>query len=143
MRIARPSRFESNMHTPRKQPRTTMPLIALTEENFEKTIAENEIVVIDFWAVWCGPCKQYGPIFERVSENIPDVTFGKINTDEQQELAAQFHIRSIPTTVIMKERIVVFQQEGVLFQEKLAEIVKKAQTLDMDKVRERIAAAGQ
>jgi len=116
-----------------------MPLIALSAENFEKIIAENEIVVIDFWATWCGPCKQYGPIFERVSENISDVTFAKVNTDEQQQLAAQFQIRSIPTTVVMKEQIIVFQQEGVLFQDKLTEIVKKAQTLDMEKVHQKIA----
>ena len=120
-----------------------MPLIALTEENFEKTIAENEIVVIDFWAVWCGPCKQYGPIFESVAESNPDIAFGKINTDEQQPLTAQFQIRSIPTTVVMKEQIIVFQQEGMFFREKLADIVKKAQTLDMDKVRAKITAAGQ
>ncbi len=116
-----------------------MPLTALTAENFEKTIAENRIVVIDFWAEWCGPCKQYGPIFERVSEAIPDITFAKVDTDEQQGLAAQFQIRSIPTTVIMKEQIVVFQQAGVLFQEKLVEIVKKAQAIDMEKVRNKIA----
>jgi len=116
-----------------------MALLALTEENFEKTIAENEIVIIDFWAEWCGPCKQYGPIFERVAENTPGVLFAKINTDEQQSLAAQFHIRSIPTTVIMKEQVIVYQQEGVFFQEKLAETVGKAQTLDMARVRAKLA----
>lgn len=97
-----------------------MALIALTEENFEKTIAENKIVIIDFWAEWCGPCRQYGPIFERVSENTPGVTFAKVNTDEQQGVASQFQVRSIPTTVVMKEEIVVLVQEGVLFQERLA-----------------------
>jgi len=116
-----------------------MPPIALNAENFEKIIAENEIVIIDFWATWCGPCKQYGPIFERVSGNTPGVTFAKINTDEQQQLAAQFHIRSIPTTVVMKEQVIVFQQEGVLFQDKLTEIVKKAQALDMEKVHKMLA----
>jgi thioredoxin 1 len=116
-----------------------MALIALTEENFEKIIADNEIVIIDFWAEWCGPCKQYGPIYERVSEKIPGVTFAKVNTDEQQGVAAQFQIRSIPTTAILKEQIIVFQQEGVLLQDKLTEIVQKAQALDMDRVRKRIA----
>ena len=116
-----------------------MALIALTEENFEKTIAENKIVIIDFWAEWCGPCKQYGPIFERVSENTPGVTFVKVNTDEQPGLASQFQVRSIPTTVVMKEEIVVLVQEGVLFQERLAEIVEKAQALDMEVVRRKIA----
>ena len=116
-----------------------MPLTALTAENFEKIIAENEIVVIDFWAEWCGPCRQYGPIFERVAEYHPDVMFVKVNTDEQQQLAAQFGIRSIPTTAVIKEQIVVFQQEGMFFQEKLTDIVKKAQAVDMEKVRKKIA----
>ncbi|MBU1642587.1 thioredoxin [bacterium] len=116
-----------------------MALIALTEENFEKTVTENVVVIMDFWAEWCGPCRQYGPIYERVSETIPGIVFAKINTDEQQGLAAQFQIRSIPTTVVMKEQIIVFQQEGLLFREKLAEIVKKAQALDMETVRKKIA----
>jgi len=116
-----------------------MALVALTAENFDKIIADNEIVIIDFWATWCGPCKQYGPIFERVAENVSDITFAKINTDEQQQLAAQFQIRSIPTTVVMKDEIIVFQQEGVLFHEKLLDIAEKAQALDMDMVRAKIA----
>ena len=116
-----------------------MPLIALTEENFEKVIAENEIVMIDFWATWCGPCKQYGPIFESVAQENPDVVFAKINTDEQQMLAAQFGIRSIPTTVVMKEQIIVLQKEGMLFRDKLVEILQKAQALDMERVRKKLA----
>jgi len=124
-----------------------MALIALTEENFEKTITENEVVIIDFWAAWCGPCKQYGPIFESVSEEIPDVTFAKVNTDEEQGLASQFQIRSIPTTAVMKGQIVVFLQEGVFSEERLTEVVKKAQALDMEMVRKKLAeqeaAAGQ
>ncbi len=116
-----------------------MALMALTEENFEKTIAENEVVIMDFWAEWCGPCKQYGPIFERASENTPGVIFAKINTDNEPGLASQFQVRSIPTTVVMKEEIVVLVQEGVLFQERLAEIVEKAQALDMATVRKKLA----
>lgn len=117
-----------------------MALIALTEENFEKTVADNEIVIIDFWAEWCGPCKQYGPVFERTSQNIPDVTFAKVNTEEQQGLAAQFGVRSIPTTAVIKEQIVVFLQPGVLPQESLVDILKQAQALDMDQVRKEIEA---
>ncbi|WP_373033635.1 thioredoxin [Sulfurovum sp.] len=116
-----------------------MALMALTEENFEKTIAENEIVIMDFWAQWCAPCKQYGPIFERVAENTPGVTFAKVNTDNEPSIASEFQIRSIPTTIVMKEEIVVLVQEGVLFQERLAEIVEKAQALDMEMVRKKIA----
>ncbi|WP_345969224.1 thioredoxin [Sulfurimonas sp. HSL1-6] len=116
-----------------------MALLALTEENFQQIIADNEVVIIDFWATWCGPCKQYGPIFEKVAEETTGVTFAKINTDEQQQLAAQFHIRSIPTTMIMKEEIIVYQQEGVLFHDQLVEIVNKAKTLDMEKVRMKLA----
>ncbi len=116
-----------------------MALMALTEENFEKTIAENEIVIMDFWAQWCAPCKQYGPIFERVAENTPGVTFAKVNTDNESSIASEFQIRSIPTTIVMKEEIVVLVQEGVLFQERLAEIVEKAQALDMEMVRKKIA----
>jgi thioredoxin 1 len=118
-----------------------MAIIALTEENFEKTISENEIVIIDFWAEWCGPCRSYGPVFERASENIPGVTFAKINTDEQQALAQQFQIQSIPTTAVVKEQIVVFHQTGVLPQETIVDVLKQAEALDMDKVRKDIADA--
>ncbi|WP_345975798.1 thioredoxin [Sulfurimonas sp. HSL3-7] len=116
-----------------------MALMKLTEENFEKTIAENEIIIMDFWAQWCGPCKQYGPIFERVAENTPGVTFAKVNTDNEPAIASEFQIRSIPTTIVMKEEIVVLVQEGVLFQERLTEIVEKAKALDMEMVRKKIA----
>ena len=117
-----------------------MALIALTAENFEKTITDNEIVIIDFWAEWCGPCKSYGPVFERASENIPDITFAKVNTEEQEGLAAQFQIRSIPTTAVIKDQIIVFQQTGVLPQETLVDVLKQAKTLDMQKVRDEIAS---
>ncbi len=115
-----------------------MALIALTEENFEQTVTDNDIIIIDFWAPWCGPCKSFGPIFEKTSENFPDITFAKVNTEEQQALAGHFQIRSIPTTTILKEQIVVFHQPGVLPEEALTDILGQVQALDMDKVREEI-----
>ncbi|WP_345977551.1 thioredoxin [Sulfurimonas sp. HSL3-7] len=115
-----------------------MALVTLTEENFEKTVTDNDIVIIDFWAPWCGPCKSFGPIFEKTSEQFPDIIFGKVNTEEQQGLAGHFQIRSIPTTVILKEQIIVFNQAGVLSEEALVDIVGQVQALDMDKVRKEI-----
>jgi len=113
-------------------------LVTLTEENFEKTVTENNIVIIDFWAPWCGPCKSFGPIFEKTSSQFPDITFAKVNTEEQQGLAGHFQIRSIPTTMILKEQIIVFMQAGVLPEQALVDILGQVQALDMDKVREEI-----
>ena len=112
-----------------------MATIDLTEANIEKTIAENDIVIIDFWAEWCGPCKSFGPIFEKASENFPDITFAKVNTEEEQGLAGYFQIRSIPTVMVLKEQIGIFQQAGMLPEEALTDLLQQAQALDMDQVR--------
>lgn len=117
-----------------------MATIALTEENFNQTVKDNQIVIIDFWAEWCGPCKTYGPIFEATSEKYPDITFAKVNTDEQQALAGQFQVQSIPTTAILKEDILIFNQAGMLPEEGLADIITQVKALDMDKVRADIKA---
>ena len=115
-----------------------MATVALSEANFNETIENNSIVIIDFWAPWCGPCKQFGPIYEKVSEEYPDIVFGKVSTEEEQSLAGHFQIRSIPTTIILKENIAVFQQPGVVPEEGLKDVIRQVQELDMDMVRKEI-----
>ncbi len=111
---------------------------ALTAENFNETIESNDIVIIDFWAEWCGPCKQFGPIFEKVSEEYPDIAFVKVNTEEQRDLAGHFQIQSIPTVIIFREGIGIFQQPGMLPEDGLKDIIEQVKALDMDKVREEV-----
>lgn len=115
-----------------------MATMELTSENFEETLMNNDILVIDFWAEWCGPCKMFGPIFEAASEKHTDVAFAKCNTEEQQQLAAQFGIRSIPTMAVFRDRILLFSQPGALPETALEEIIAKTKDLDMDDVRAQI-----
>ena len=112
-----------------------MPLVTLTKDNFNEEVQKYEIAVLDFWAPWCAPCRQFAPIFEEVAKEYPDILFGKINTEEEQELAAYFQIRSIPTVMVIKEGVVVFAQPGLLPKEALKDIIKQAQELDMEKVK--------
>ena len=120
-----------------------MATVELTKENFERTVNGHPMVVVDFWAPWCGPCRGFAPVFEKASETHPDVVFGKINSDEQQELAAAFNIRSIPTLMVFREKVILFQQAGALPGQALDQVLTQAKALDMAKVHQEIAAREQ
>ena len=117
-----------------------MATVELTKDNFEDVVTKNDLVIVDFWAPWCGPCKGFAPVFEAVSAKHPGVVFAKVNTDDEQELAGHFAIRSIPTLMVFREKVVLFSQAGALPAEGLESIVTQAQALDMKKVHEDIAA---
>ena len=120
-----------------------MATVDLTKDNFEQTVNDNPIVIVDFWAPWCGPCRGFAPVFEKASETHTDVVFGKINSDEQQELAAAFNIRSIPTLMVFREKVLLFQQAGALPGQALEQVLTQAKALDMAKVHAEIAAQQQ
>lgn len=115
-----------------------MATVDITKENLQDTIANNEIVIIDFWAPWCGPCKSFAPIYDAVSEKHGDVVFAKVNTEDEQELAASFQIRSIPTLMIFRDQIAIFSQAGMLPESALEEVIGKTRDLDMDQVRKEV-----
>ncbi len=116
-----------------------MAVLELNKDNFDNTIQKNDIVILDFWAPWCGPCKQFAPTYDEVSEKFDKVIFAKINTEDEQELAGNFKFRSIPTLMIFREQIAIFSQPGAMSGADLEAVIKKAQTLDMNKVREEVA----
>ena len=115
--------------------------VNLTQANLEETLNKNEIVVLDFWASWCGPCRMFAPIFEKVAARNPGIVFGKINTEEEQALASAFQIRSIPTLMVFRQGIIVFMQSGMLPEPAMDELLEKVKSLDMDEVRRQIDAA--
>jgi thioredoxin 1 len=113
--------------------------VELTRDNFKNTVDTNSLVLVDFWAEWCGPCRMFAPVYEDISERYPDAVFGKVNTEMERELAQMFGIRSIPTLMIFRDQIIVFSQPGALPASALEDVVQKAQALDMNMVREQIA----
>jgi thioredoxin len=113
--------------------------VELNKSNFEEFVTKNQIVIIDFWASWCGPCKSFAPVFETASEQHSDVVFGKVNADDEQELAAAFSIRSIPFVMLMREKVVVFAQAGALPAEGLESVIRQARVLDMAQVHKEVA----
>ena len=117
-----------------------MATIELNSDNFDQVVTGNDMVVIDFWAPWCGPCRSFAPVFEAASAKHPDVVFAKVNSDEQQELSGQFGIRSIPTLMVFRQQVILFSEPGAMSGRDLDAVIEQARTLDMDEVRRQIAA---
>ncbi|MCP4966316.1 MAG: thioredoxin [bacterium] len=115
-----------------------MATVNLKKDTFEETVLSNDIVLVDFWADWCGPCKSFAPTYEKVSENHEGVVFAKVDTEAEQELASYFQIRSIPTLMIFREKIGIFSQPGALPENALEDLIEQAKGLDMDAVRSEI-----
>ena len=116
-----------------------MAVVELTQDNFESTVTGNPFVVVDFWAPWCAPCRNFAPVYDKVSEDFDDIVFAKVNTEEEQGIAQHFQIRSIPTLMIFRDKIIIFSQPGALPESAFRELLQKARELDMDDVRRQIA----
>lgn len=116
-----------------------MAVVELNQANFEQTVLNNDFVIIDFWAPWCGPCRGFAPVYEAASDKYPDIVFAKVNTEEEQPLAAHFQIRSIPTLMIFREKVIIYAQPGALPASALDDLIARAREVDMAKVHEEIA----
>lgn len=120
-----------------------MATINLTADNFKETISGHDIVIVDFWASWCGPCRSFAPTFEAASEKYPDIAFAKVNTEEEREMSAGFNIRSIPTLMVFREQVILYAEAGSLPASALDQLIEQVRSLDMEKVRADIAAEAQ
>lgn len=120
-----------------------MATVELKQDNFESVVTGNDLVIVDFWAPWCGPCRSFAPVYDQMSEKYPNIVFAKVNTEEEQQLAGYFNIRSIPTLMVFREKIIVYSEAGALPASGLENLIQAAQQLNMDEVRQQIEAAQQ